>query len=218
MTDTEQTFRLLAPDGQEIMNGPMSMIMERLPDTSARKTALDEAVHAAVEAAEAEERRDEARASVAQIITDTITRLCARLDAEEARREEQRKLDEEEAEREAQQSIEDELAALPDPDDPLAYASPLGKQPAPDPMGVGDDGDLEMKKAQDPEKYGVEEDADADAVPLSYGKVPESYVKGEEAQDPVGIGGATDPEPDLEALGKAKDPKQTQQPISSSVW
>jgi hypothetical protein len=40
MTDT-QLFRLLDPDGKEIMNGPMSAIMERLPDTHDRNAALE---------------------------------------------------------------------------------------------------------------------------------------------------------------------------------
>jgi hypothetical protein len=194
MTDP-QTFKLLDPAGEVIMTGSLDALMERLPDTPARDAALETAIRVAAEAVEAEERADEARACAARSIADTITRLTERLDAEEQRREEQQRQDEEEAQLREQEEIEHMLDELPDPDDP-------------DPLtAAGDDGDLETKLALSPEKYGVEEDADADAVPLSYGKVPESYVKGEEAQDPVGIGGATDPEPDLEALGKAKDPE-----------
>jgi hypothetical protein len=68
------------------------------------------------------------------------------------------------------------------------------------------------KKHLDPEA-----ETDAGGVPLSYGKLPESYIKGEEAEEP-GIGGATYPEPDPEELGAPKDPKQTPQPVSASFW
>ena len=116
----------------------------------------------------------------------------ARRDAEKA----------EQSEREAQQRIQAELDALPDPDDPnpLEHVSPLGQQPAPDPMGIGDDGDLEVKNAPDPDKYGKD---DVGTLPKELGTIG---------------GSGTSLEPDFEALGKPKNPKQVQQPISSAVW
>jgi hypothetical protein len=121
MSDPDtQLFRLLDPEGKEIMNGPMSIIMEHLPDTTARNAALEEAVHAAVEAAEAEERANEARASMAQILSDGVTRLSTRLDSYIEQLEEQHKVAAEEAEREEREQIQRKLDQLPDPDEPTA--------------------------------------------------------------------------------------------------
>jgi hypothetical protein len=230
MDPDTQTFRLLDPDGQEIMNGPMSAIMERLPDTQARNSALEEAVHAAVEAVQAEERATEARACAAQIITDTVTRLTTRLDAYIAHQEEQQRRDAEEAERKEQEEIQSMLDQLPDPDAPerTTDQDPEGILPDPDdPTGTsiaGDDGDLTLKAPVDPEKYGpVEEDADPEVkAALSYGKVPLSYVKKHDSDplpfDPDAPGASevppTGPEP-----GSIMDPPKPgiPQPVSISL-
>jgi hypothetical protein len=113
MTDT-QLFRLLDPEGKEIMSGPMNILMELLPDTTARDEALDNMYRVASATVEAEERANEARASMAQILSDGITRLSTRLDSYV----EQRKADAEEAEREEREQIQAKLDQLPDPDDP----------------------------------------------------------------------------------------------------
>ena len=125
MTEPDiRLFRLLDPDGKEIMNGPMSAIMERLPSNKARNDALDEMLQTAVQAVEAEQRRDEAIHSTAQMIAGGVAHLSARMDAFEARREAQRKADAEEAEREEQQQIQETLDALPSPDDPSQFPAP----------------------------------------------------------------------------------------------
>jgi vacuolar-type H+-ATPase subunit H len=223
MSDPDtQMFRLLSPDGQEIMAGPMSALMERLPDTHDRNAALETAVRAAKEAVEAEERLQDARACAAQIISDTVSRLCARLDAYVAHQEEQRRQDEEQALRQEQEEIQRTLDQLPDPDEPddpdnepYAYdqkereATLTGTEPA------NDDGDLTVKHAQDPEHYapGEREDAEAPVKPaLSYGRVPLSYVKKHD-EDPLRL---TDPIPfDPDAPGAVKhDPNPGPEPGS----
>jgi vacuolar-type H+-ATPase subunit H len=216
-----QMFRLLSPDGQEIMAGPMSALMERLPDTHDRNAALEAAVRAAKEAVEAEERLQDARACAAQIISDTVTRLTHRLDAYLTRQAEQRRRDAEEAERQEQEEIQRALDQLPDPDDP----------DDPDPLtAAGDDDQLTAHPPVDPERYGPgeREDAEAPVKPaLSYGKVPLSYVKkhdtglrdaegdlpeGLENRSPAPLG--TDPIYDPANLGKPEDPKQVPPVIS----
>src|SRR3974377_669470 len=134
MTEPDtRTFRLLDPDGKEIMNGPMNAIMERLPNTRARNDALDSMLKTAIEAVEAERKRDEAIHSTAQMIVDGVTHLINRMDALEAKREAQRKADAEEAEREEQEQIQSMLDALPDPDDPSQFpASTLTPDPVQD--------------------------------------------------------------------------------------
>ena len=96
MTDTDQQFKLLDPDGEVIMSGPMNIILERLPDTHARNAALDEMLQTAVQAVEGEERQERARVTTAKMLSDVATRLTQRMDAYVARREAQRKADEQE--------------------------------------------------------------------------------------------------------------------------
>jgi len=155
MSDT-QTFKLYGPSGDVIMTSSMNAIMERLPDTSARNDALSTMLDTAVKQVEAEEKLEDARACAAQILADGITRLTSRLDAFEVRREEQQRLDEQEAEREQQRRVQAMLDALPDPDDP-DLGDPTGIIPPTRATGAeleSDDGDLEIKHAKDPERYG----------------------------------------------------------------
>ena len=207
MTDT-QTFKLYGPTGDVIMTGSMSAIMERLPDTSARNDALSTMLDTAVKQVEAEEKLEDARACAAQILSDGITRLATRLDAFEVRREEQQRLDEQEAEREQQRRVQAMLDALPDPDDP-DLGDPTGIIPPTRATGAeleSDDGDLEIKHAKDPERYGPGSD---DEGP---GDLPRELEKG----TPPPFGSYTDPKPD--PPGGPGDPKQVTQPISSSLW
>jgi hypothetical protein len=156
MTDTDnRTFRLFDPDGKEIMSGPMSLIMERIPDSVARNKALDEMLQTAVQAVEAEERQEQARLSTVKMISDVTAHLSARMDAYIARREAQRKADEEEAEREEQQQIQQMLDALPDPDDPNQFPDPLLTQDPLMPSPTEQDADFPvsgapMANVQDP--------------------------------------------------------------------
>jgi hypothetical protein len=90
----------------------------------------------------------------------------------------------------------------------------------PEPGSKSDDGELEVHQPPDQEHFGGEAEPDAGGVPLSYGVLPETYVKRESSEDldEPGIGGASHPEPDPEDLGGPKDPKQVAQPVSTSFW
>jgi hypothetical protein len=189
----------------------MAAIMERLPDTHARNDALSTMLDTAVRQVEAEERLEDARASAAQILADGITRLATRLDQFEKQRALSAKRAE--AERKARDAarVQRYLDELPDPEnpDPLTYPPPSDltiHEPKP-PMDIGDDrtsetddGDLEVKKAVDPERYDA-----------GIGDLPSELKKGA----PAPSGTNTDVKPD--PLG-GEDPKQVQQPISASLW
>jgi hypothetical protein len=214
---TDQTFRWLDADGNEIMRGSLSALAEHLPDTPARDAALEEAVQAAVQAVEAEQRRDQARASTAQMISDAVERLMARVDREEQYRADQERIKAEQAAQAEQEEIQRTLDALPDPD-------------SPDPLGAAsDDGDLEIKHEVEAERYGsqVEEDAEQVKPVLSYGNTPMSYIKKKDAtadlpedlemRSPAPLG--TDPVYDPAELAHPQDPKrQIPQPIAPSLW
>jgi hypothetical protein len=202
MTDT-QTFKLYGPSGDVIMTGSMNAIMERLPDTSARNDALSTMLDTAVKQVEAEEKLEDARACVAQILADGITRLSARLDQFEKQR--ALSMKRAEAQRKARDAarVQKYLDELPDIDDPTGILPP-----AEDPTGTeleNDDGDLTIKHAVEPEKYGPQDDE----YP---GDQPRELKEGV----PAPSGTATDPKPD--PLGGPGDPKQVQQPISASLW
>jgi hypothetical protein len=125
MSDTDtQLFRLLDPDGKEIMSGPMSIIMEHLPDTNARNAALDGMLRSAIDAVEAEERTNQARTAAAQILSDGITRLCSRMDSFEKARALSMKRAEAEIQHRARQRVAAMLDALPDPDEPEPTTEP----------------------------------------------------------------------------------------------
>jgi hypothetical protein len=218
MTDPNtQIIRWIDADGKEVMTGKLSKLAEHLPDTPARDAALSSMLKTAAEAVEAEQRRDQALASTAQMISDAVERLMARVDREEQCRAEQERIKAEQAEQEEQQRIQDELAALPDPDNP-------------DPFGAaGDDDQLSVHPAVDPERYGpTEDDAEAPVKPvLSYGRVPTSYIRkkdatadlpeGVESRAPAPLG--TDPiyDPKDLAYPPPRSAKQTPQPIDVSL-
>jgi hypothetical protein len=71
---------------------------------------------------------------------------------------------------------------------------------------MDDDGDLEIKHATDPERYGTETD---DEGP---GDLPRELEK----DVPPPSGSYTNPKPD--PLGGPEDPRQVQRPISASLW
>jgi hypothetical protein len=139
-TDTRQ-FTLTSPTGEVVMRGSFDAILERLPDTHARNSAIESMFRVAADAVEAEQRQAAALASAAQMISDTVAHLSNRMDAYIARREDQRRRDAEEAEREEQEEIQRTLDALPDPDDPDApdMHAPTGDlhelPPSEDPTG-----------------------------------------------------------------------------------
>jgi hypothetical protein len=171
MTDNQQTFTLLDPSGVPIMKGSMPALMEHIPDSVARNRALDDVVRIACDAVEAEERANEARACAIKHFCDGITRLAARIDQfEKARALSAKRAEAQRKARDAEkvQRYMDEQWHDPDePDEPdeLYSIDPKEREtsdqdiegiPTPaDPAGAalktGDDGDLEIKHAPDPE-------------------------------------------------------------------
>jgi hypothetical protein len=193
MTDN-QTFKLTGPAGEVIMTGSMSAIMERLPDTHACNDALSTMLDTAVKQVEAEEKLEDARACATQILHDGITRLCARLDAFEKQRAISMKRAEAERQRRDQQRVQSYLDQLPDPDapEPIVYPPPGDltiNEPSPLKTNepVDDDGDLEIKHAVNPERYGPNENDDEGP-----GDLPRELEK----DVPPLSGTYTDPKPD----------------------
>jgi hypothetical protein len=175
MADTQQTFKLLGPDGNIIMKGALNSVMEQLPDTPAREAALDQMLKTAVDAVEAEEKQAEAVRSCAQMLSTFADAMNARLDQFEKQRAISAKRAKAARKEAAQRQVRRYLDELPDPDQPDLYSidpaerqaaqrdeDPQGAIPPPaDPTGAslkkGDDGDLEIKHAPDPERYGSDE-------------------------------------------------------------
>jgi hypothetical protein len=191
MTDT-QTFKLYGPTGDVIMTGSMNAIMERLPDTHARNDAEHSMLETAIKAAEAEERADEARSVAARYLSDAITRLVDRLDSFEKQRALSMKRQEAEQQRRDRQRVRSYIDTWPDPEEP-------------EPEPKDDEGELEPHQPVDPEKYRPEQDdAEGDLPPEVMKTVPPSP--------------GTTPLTSAAELGTPKDPKQTPQPISVSLW
>ena len=192
MTDT-QTFKLYGPTGEVIMTGSMSAIMERLPDTHARNDAEHSMLETAIKAVEAEKRADEARSVAAQYLSDGITRLVDRLDSFEKQRALSMKRQEAEQQRRDRQRIRSYIDASPDPDEP-------GREPKAD-----EGGELEIKHATpSPGEVPGHDDAEGDLPTSLLPDVPPNP--------------GTTPITSPAELGTPKDPKQTPQPISVSLW
>jgi hypothetical protein len=195
MTNT-QTFTLLDPYGVPIMKGSMPALMEHIPDSVARNSALDDVVRIACDAVEAEERVAEAEQRVAEAracsikyFCDNVSRLSARVDAVEEHVAQQRK-DEEEQEATRLAKIVEDLAPI---------IPPEGERTAPD------DGDLEIVRPVEKEKYGPNDDEGVGDLP------PELK---EDVPPPSGSYTTPDPDPS----GGPGNPRQIQQPISASFW
>jgi hypothetical protein len=132
MTDTQQTFKLLAPDGDVIMTGNMSAIMEQLPDSVARNDALGTMLDTAVKQVAAEEKLEQAKACAVKILTDGITRLSARLDQFEKARSLATKRAEaarkEAAQRQVQRYMDEQWEDDPDEPEELYSIDPAERQ------------------------------------------------------------------------------------------
>ena len=148
MTDPDTPlFRLLDPEGKEIMSGPLNILMECLPDTNARNEAIESMYQVASATVEAEERANEARAAAAQVLSDGITRLTTRLDTyieqaeREAALEQARKDTARLAEMPPSPGDSGELQATKDaPSDPMARDEPEEEQEDPELPRAGSSG------------------------------------------------------------------------------
>jgi hypothetical protein len=117
---------------EAICIGPMSEVMQYLPQTTARADALKELERARVSADEIKAIQDKTRGVQAAILADSVAQLTRRMDALVARREEQARRDAEEAEREEAERIQAHLDAQPDPDDPDVWTPSGAEFPTPE--------------------------------------------------------------------------------------
>jgi hypothetical protein len=210
-------YTLTGPNNEVIFKGGLNDAMQIWPGTQAQREAAEamykmekhkqdaEQRLADVEAkcAEAEAQRDEALAirdeaianarqlvKDAQQVADSIGSTA--------------KAHEEEQETERVAAIAEELAPI---------IPPEGEQP----IATPDDGDLTVKHEVDPERYGPNEREDQDPEvksPLSYGRVPLSYVKRKDG-DPIPFDPASPGEVDILAPGP--DPGSTLYPPHPQV-
>jgi hypothetical protein len=137
--------------------GPLSMVMQNLPDTRARQDAMEELEAARIGAEQIQIMQDVNRGLQAAAFCDAVTHLTRRFDAFQARRDARIKADQEAKEREEQQQIEDALSKLPDPDSPHAWetAGELTPVQASEPaheeqLAASDQGDLPAEISKDP--------------------------------------------------------------------
>ncbi len=128
------------PPGQQapasaIMTGPLSMIMENVPDSVARSDAIRRLDMARLEDVAISNAQKATRAIMAGAFADSVAQLGRRLDALERKRAERRRRADAEREAAEQQQIADHLAGLPDPDavDPFAPTADLHVAPASEP-------------------------------------------------------------------------------------
>jgi hypothetical protein len=135
------------PDNAIMIGGPLSKIMENIPDTHARHDSIRAHQAARIDTMATEQKQKATRALQVAAFCDSIDTLARRLDSLAARRKEcraakARKDAEEEARR-----VQEMLDALPDPDeDPNepAFYPPSGHLHAASLTNTGDDneGDL----------------------------------------------------------------------------
>jgi hypothetical protein len=101
-----------------LVGGPLSAIMENIPDTIARRDSIRKFAAARIDAAHIGEVQKATRALQVAAFCDSIDTLARRLDSLAARRKERRAAKaRKDAEEEAKQGQE-MLDALPDPDNP----------------------------------------------------------------------------------------------------
>ena len=186
--DTTEQFSIVPgarPDA--IITGPLDMLMEHVPQSTAIVAAEERLARVTQEA-------DTKSASLAHVlktvtdslrhIADRVTRITGRVDIAVAQKAERARQDKEAAEA---RRVEELLAALPDPDDPDAAL-----------LSEPDDGDLEAPKhPASKEHYDPEHRAD-----IPTGIVPEKLSK----KTPPPIGNYF--EPDIKDLTNLQKPLQ----------
>jgi hypothetical protein len=198
------------PDGppppEAIVVGGLDEIMQFLPQT----VAYQELEQRALGLVDQLDKRERALSDSARVLTESVGKFmdtCGRLvDGEEERAAEQVRLDEEEKARAEAAELRDWLDTHPEPGSRTAEPDDTG-------------GELHSHGPVDRERYDPEAETDAGGVPLSYGALPESYIKRESSEDleEPGIGGASNPEPDPADLDKPQPPKQVS-PAAVSLW
>jgi hypothetical protein len=175
------------PDGT-VMWGDFPTVMQNIEQSVARQDALTDLEFARIKADQIDIMQKVSRGLQVANFCDSLTTLTRRMDSFEQRRVESIIKARKDREAEEQRIIEDQLSKHPDPDQPHAW---------------DDDGELTIHKpteparkeqlaasahpgpdtpAEDGEPQASQPKHDAGPVPLSYGKLPLSYVKGEDSE------------------------------------
>jgi hypothetical protein len=210
-------YTVTGPNGFSFTGG-VNQAMELLPDTVARRQAVEDMYRI-------EKRKQDTEAQLAK----ALKRRDAALAERDAALEERNAIinDAKEIVRECSEIIEQTKAATDaheEQERQTANAEQLAPIVGPEgeqPLAASDDGDLEAKHEVDPERYGPNEREDAEptikpplaypTLPTSYGKVPESYVKRKDTDLPPGH----DPNPlNPEAPGEVDIPPPGPEPGS----
>jgi hypothetical protein len=205
-------YTVTGPNGFSFTGG-LNQAMELLPDTVARRQAVEDMYRAEKHKQDAEQRlaelqaqcaeaevqrdealaiRDEAITNARQLVEDANQVADSIGSASKAHAEQQ------EAERLAE--IAEQLAPIAGPDG-------KGEQT----LAASDDGDLEANPPVDRERYGPNERDDQEpaikpplaypTVPTSYGNTPESWVKKKDSGDPLPFDPASPGEVDIPPPG-----------------
>ena len=106
-----------APD-EAIVVGPISMVMEYIPQSIARQDAVEELEKARFTADQIASMQQKTRAVQASMLVDSASHLLARLDSFLQHRADRLRRDAEREAEEEHKRIQDELDGLPDPDNP----------------------------------------------------------------------------------------------------
>jgi hypothetical protein len=201
-------YTLTGPNNEVIFKGGLNDAMQIWPGTQAQRDAAEAMYKMEKHKQDAEQRLAEAEAKCAEAEAQRDEALAIRdeaiANARQLVKDAQQVADsigstskahEEEQETERIAAIAEELAPIIPPEGEQTIAAP-------------DDGDLEIKRAADPERYGPNEREDQDPEvkpPLSYGRVPLSYVKrkdeGQEGSDPIPFDPASPGEVDIRSPG-----------------
>lgn len=124
-----------APD-DAIVVGPLSEVLEYIPQSVARNDAVQELERARFTTDQIAGLQTRTRAVQATMLADTIKHLDARMNAIVQRRADAASARARRADEVEQQRIRAELGALPDPDDPASHGqlpgNPQSKLPDPD--------------------------------------------------------------------------------------
>ena len=140
-----------APADAIMVGGPLSAVLENVPDSVARNNSIRAHQAARINSMATEQKQKAIRALQIAAFADSINQISARLDAVEKRRTQrarhiaaQQKADEE-------KQIQDYLNTLPDPDNPddpdaAVIQSPSGELHALPPTNTGDDAEGDLPK------------------------------------------------------------------------
>ena len=137
------------PPNALMIGGPLSQVMQCIPDTLARRDSIRTLQAARLDAAVITQAQKATRALQVQSFCDGVNQISARLDALEKRR--ARKLREIAAQKDAaeKQQITDYLNTLPDPDNPNGPASFAPSGELHDIPGADEQGDLPKELQKD---------------------------------------------------------------------